>query len=63
MPQVSGNIGLSPSLVAFAFLIIIGITAAAVYLILGKSKVTINKTWGCGYYSSDSRTEYTATAF
>ena len=58
-----GNTGLSPSLAALVFLIIIGITSAAVRLILGKPRFTLNKTWGCGYYRLDSRTEYTATAF
>ena len=54
---------LSLPLTALALVLI----AAAVYLsvryIFGPRKVTIGKTWGCGYYNLDSRTEYSATAF
>lgn len=62
-PQGAGNIYLSPLITGIALIFIVALTASALYFILGRSKVTINKTWDCGYYKLDSRTEYTATAF
>ncbi|PIU17833.1 MAG: hypothetical protein COT18_11940 [Elusimicrobia bacterium CG08_land_8_20_14_0_20_59_10] len=32
-------------------------------LLYGKQSFTPGRTWGCGYYAADSRSEYTATAF
>lgn len=62
-PQQGKNIYLSSPIVTAALLFIIGITVAVIYFVFGKSKVSVNKTWGCGYYNLDARTEYTATAF
>ena len=33
------------------------------YMLLGKGKPIIYKTWDCGYYKLSARNEYTATAF
>ena len=49
----------------------IGLVLASVFLIVlavsyfkfGKPKVSVGKTWDCGYYKLTSRNEYTATAF
>ncbi|MBN2408081.1 MAG: hydrogenase 4 subunit B [Elusimicrobia bacterium] len=48
---------------AILFICLAGVIAAALYVFLGRSSVKVGKTWGCGYYNLDSRTEYTATAF
>jgi len=61
-PQGS-TVYLSSPLVALVLVTIIGFIAAGVYFGLGRNKVAVNKTWDCGYYNLDSRTEYTATAF
>jgi hydrogenase-4 component B len=47
-------------------LVLLGVAGAVcliLILIYGKSRVTANSTWGCGYYKLDERTEYTGTAF
>ncbi|OGS28130.1 MAG: hypothetical protein A2297_09585 [Elusimicrobia bacterium RIFOXYB2_FULL_48_7] len=54
---------LSSPLIALALIVVSGVALGLVLLFYGKSKVTVDKTWGCGYYNLDSRTEYTATAF
>jgi len=61
-PQMAKNVYLSTPLLAL-WLIILGITGFAIYRIFGRGKLTIYKTWDCGYYKLDSRNEYTATAF
>ncbi|MFA5143562.1 MAG: proton-conducting transporter membrane subunit [Candidatus Omnitrophota bacterium] len=63
MPPVSSGAYLSPSLIALALLAIAGITVLTVYLLAGAPRRAVNRTWDCGYYKLDSRTEYTATAF
>ena len=63
VPQGVNNTNLSPALIALALSVIIGITIACLYLVLGKSKVVVGKTWDCGYYKLEPRNEYTATAF
>ena len=40
-----------------------GLTGFAVYMLFGRKKASVYKTWSCGYYKLDSRNEYTATAF
>ncbi len=62
IPGASG-VALSPVLVAA----LLGGGAIAAYAIVnivgGKRRVSVNKTWDCGYYQLDSRNEYTGTAF
>ncbi len=61
-PQIAKSIYLStPSLALWLF--IFGIAGFAIYKVFGKGKSVIYKTWDCGYYKLDSRSEYTATAF
>ena len=63
MPQGVSKTDISPALIALALSIAIGITIAGLYLVLGKPKIVINKTWDCGYYKLEPRNEYTSTAF
>lgn len=56
-------IHLSTPAIAIVLAGAVGLTSAIIYFALGRRKVTVNKTWDCGYYKLDSRTEYTATAF
>ncbi len=58
-PQSGTN--LSVPLIALALIFVFG--AAWALAGTGKKRVCEGKTWGCGYYNLDSRTEYTATAF
>jgi len=62
-PKGSSGIYLSTPLIALGLLLFAAIIGCIFYVVSGKRKVRVNKTWGCGYYSLDSRTEYTATAF
>jgi len=52
---------LSAPLIALALILI----AAAVWALvcIGRKRVCEGKTWGCGYYDLDARTQYSATAF
>ena len=52
---------LSVPLIALALIFVFG--AAWALAGTGRKRVCEGKTWGCGYYNLDSRTEYTATAF
>ncbi len=61
-PQIGKNIYLCLPLLALV-LIVSGIAGLAIYMLFGKEKALIYKTWDCGYYKLDSRNEYTATAF
>jgi len=61
-PQAERGAYLSTPFIAAVFLFITGASWAFVYL-GRKRRVSDVKTWGCGYYNLDSRTEYTATAF
>ena len=63
MPQGVNNIYFSPSLTALALILIIGVTALIAYLVLGRPRFSVNKTWDCGYYKLEPRNEYTSTAF
>lgn len=54
---------LSPPVIALILTGAVGLTLAIIYFVLGRRKASVNKTWDCGYYKLDSRTEYTATAF
>ncbi|MFH1857171.1 MAG: proton-conducting transporter membrane subunit [Candidatus Omnitrophota bacterium] len=54
---------LSPFFISVALIGVLAITALTIYLLFGRAKVKRSKTWDCGYYALDSRTEYTATAF
>ncbi len=62
-PYPVNGVNLSSPLLALILVSIIGLIFAFLYLGLGKKRIVIGKTWGCGYYNLDSRTEYTATAF
>ena len=55
------GINLSVPLIALALIFV----ASAGWALAGtgRKRVCEGKTWGCGYYNLDSRTEYTATAF
>lgn len=61
-PQAGKYIYLSTPLLALV-LIASGIIAFTAYILFGRQKTSIYKTWDCGYYKIDSRNEYTATAF
>lgn len=61
-PQAGKSIYLSTPLLALC-LIILGTAGFVLYMLLGRKKAVIYKTWDCGYYKLDSRNEYTATAF
>ncbi|OGS60067.1 MAG: hypothetical protein A3J79_04630 [Elusimicrobia bacterium RIFOXYB2_FULL_62_6] len=63
IPQAGGTASASPLLLALLLTAIAGAAAAALYFIYGRNKVTEGETWGCGYYSLDAGTEYTATGF
>lgn len=52
---------LSVPLIALALVVIFG--AAWALARLGRKRVCEGKTWGCGYYDLDARTQYSATAF
>lgn len=61
-PQAGQATSLSPFWIAL-LLILCGASMAIPYFLLGRKKACIGKTWDCGYYSLDSRNEYTATAY
>jgi hydrogenase-4 component B len=56
------SIYLSTPLLAFV-LIALGLAGFIVYRFFGRQRAVTYKTWDCGYYTLDSRNEYTATAF
>jgi hydrogenase-4 component B len=62
-PKQDAGIFLSTPMTALAILAFMGIAAFAFYVISGRAKVKAHKTWDCGYYKLDQRTEYTATGF
>lgn len=62
-PYPLNGVNLSSPLLALILVSIIGLIFIFLYFGLGKKRIVIGKTWGCGYYNLDSRTEYTATAF
>lgn len=61
-PQTSKGIYLSTPLLALV-LSALGIAGFSVYMLFGRKKAVIYKTWDCGYYKLGARNEYTATAF
>jgi len=61
-PQVGKGIYLSVPLLAL-WLIVLGIAGFILYMLLGRKKTVIYKTWDCGYYKLGPRNEYTGTAF
>jgi hydrogenase-4 component B len=63
IPQNAGSAYLSSPIIAFVLIFAIGISFASVYFFLPGRKASTGKTWGCGYYKLDSRTQYSATAF
>lgn len=54
---------MSPAAIIIVLAAVILAIAVLIKINYGKSKKTVNKTWGCGYYNLNSRTEYSATAF
>jgi hydrogenase-4 component B len=62
-PYPLNGVNLSSPLLALILVSVAGLIIALLYLRLGKKRIVIGKTWGCGYYNLDSRAEYTATAF
>jgi hydrogenase-4 component B len=62
-PKQDAGIFLSTPMTALAILAFMGIAVFAFYVISGRAKVKAHKTWDCGYYKLDQRTEYTATGF
>lgn len=63
IPASASGVYLSTPLIALLLILIVTFAAIGLRMGLGKGKVTIGPTWGCGYYDLDSRTEYTGTAF
>lgn len=63
MPQPQNPIYLSMPLIMLSLILIMAVAFIIVRFAFGKKEVLINKTWDCGYYSLDSRCEYTATGF
>ncbi len=61
-PQTAKGVYLSTPLLALV-LIVLGMAGFGVYMLFGRRKPVIYKTWDCGYYKLSSRNEYTATAF
>jgi hydrogenase-4 component B len=46
-----------------AFILIMLAIAGSGFYVFGRKRAVIYKTWDCGYYKTDSRNEYSATAF
>jgi hydrogenase-4 component B len=61
-PQPGRGIYLSTPLLCL-ILAAFGLVGFAAYMLIGRRKAVICKTWDCGYYKFGSRNEYTATAF
>ena len=61
-PQAGKDIYLSTPLLLL-MLILLGAAGFCIYMLFGRKRVVIYRTWDCGYYKLDSRNEYTATAF
>lgn len=60
----AGNsVFLSVPILAAIITVIIILTVLVYYFISGKRRSVSYRTWDCGYYNLDSRTEYSATAF
>ncbi|MFA5336268.1 MAG: proton-conducting transporter membrane subunit [Candidatus Omnitrophota bacterium] len=59
----AGSAAVSAPMIALAVIFVAGTAAALAYFGPSKKRVSEGKTWGCGYYELDSRTEYSATAF
>lgn len=62
-PLSNSKVTISTPFIAIVLVLIAGIVGGLMRYFLKKRKISINKTWDCGYYELDSRTEYTATAF
>jgi hydrogenase-4 component B len=54
---------LSSPLIALVLLVAGAGVFAGIRFFMAKNKTRLSRTWGCGYYHLDSRTEYTSTAF
>ncbi|MFA5363423.1 MAG: proton-conducting transporter membrane subunit [Candidatus Omnitrophota bacterium] len=61
-PQGGKDMYLSTPVLALA-LFVLGLAGFAVYKAPGREKTRMYRTWDCGYYTLNARTEYTATAF
>ena len=63
IPQIGNGVFLSTPLIAGLLALSAAVTCLILYLVLGKGRVRVGKTWDCGYYQLTPRNEYTATAF
>ena len=61
-PQIGKGVYLSTPMLA-GVLAAMGLVGFVAYILFGKGKSIIYKTWDCGYYKLSARNEYTATAF
>jgi hydrogenase-4 component B len=62
-PSPAGGAALSNTFIALILVISAISIIVLSYIFLGRRRIVTAKTWGCGYYNLDERTEYTATAF
>ncbi|MDD5634474.1 MAG: proton-conducting transporter membrane subunit, partial [Candidatus Omnitrophica bacterium] len=61
-PRSGKDIYFSTPIFMFALAVFVFLAFGA-YVWLDRRKVSVYKTWDCGYYKLDSRNEYTSTAF
>lgn len=62
-PYPENGVYLTNPFLVLILVFVIGLISAVLYFRFGKVRSVTGKTWDCGYYNLDSRTEYTATAF
>jgi len=62
-PSGANGALISPPVIAAVLLFAAAAAAFIIYALYGKAVTRKDRTWGCGYYSLDARTEYTATGF
>ncbi|MFA5858074.1 MAG: proton-conducting transporter membrane subunit [Elusimicrobiota bacterium] len=61
--DATSRVYMSSTILALTLVVAIGIIAVIVFRKTMNNKIVETRTWGCGYYNLDARTEYTATAF
>ncbi len=59
---ITGNLQ-SISLVAWTFILAIGIIALIKYRVVRNSITSVSPTWGCGYTAPNARMQYTASSY
>ena len=62
-PGLANGACVSTPVIAAVLILSAGLAAFAVYIFYGKVRLRAERTWGCGYYELDSRTEYSSTGF